>query len=178
MTFPSSPLPFMFVIITFLLALLHRNAAETSTSTSTNIVHMDKALFPQVFKAHHEWFNSTIDSIKSATVKNSSKQTQKLVYSYGHAMHGFSVVLSLDELKSLKNAHEFVAAYPDITANLHTTHTFEFLSLDPSRGLWHASNLGDEVIVGVIDSGVWPESESFKDDGMTKEIPKRWKGTW
>lgn len=170
------PLLFMFLITPWFLSSLHGNNAESSISTY--IVHMNKSLFPHVFTTDHDWFKSTIPSIKSATTDHHpSMQSQKLVYTYNHAMYGFSAVLSSDELETLKKAHGFVAAYRDRTATIDTTHTFEFLSLDSSGGLWHASNFGEDVIVGVIDSGVWPESESFKDDGMTKKIPGKWKGS-
>ncbi|KAL5167137.1 Subtilisin-like protease SBT1.9 [Glycine soja] len=166
------PFPFMLLITHWFLLALHGSA-----ETSTYIVHMDKSLFPHVFTTHHDWFESTIDSIKSAKLGHSSNQSQKLVYSYNYAMYGFSAVLTLEELEAVKNSHGFVAAYPDRNVTIDTTHTSEFLSLDSSSGLWHASNFGEDVIVGVIDTGVWPESESFKDEGMTKKIPNRWKGT-
>lgn len=110
--------------------------------------------------------------------QEASMQSQKqLVYTYDNAMYGFSALLSSNELETLNNTDGFVAAYQDRTATMDTTHTFEFLSLDSPSGLWHASNFGDDIIIGVIDSGVWPESQSFKDDGMTKKIPNKWKGT-
>ncbi|KAK7267819.1 hypothetical protein RIF29_20498 [Crotalaria pallida] len=165
-------LSFLFLIPPWFLFAIYGNA-----ESSTYIVHMDKSLFPHVFTTHHDWFVSTIQSTKSTTTEHPCKQSQKLLYTYNHAMYGFSAVLSSDELESLKNAHGFLAAYPDRTATIDTTHTFEFLSLDSSSGLWHASNFGEDVIIGVMDSGVWPESESFKDVGMTKKIPKKWKGT-
>nr|XP_007139763.1 hypothetical protein PHAVU_008G057000g [Phaseolus vulgaris]ESW11757.1 hypothetical protein PHAVU_008G057000g [Phaseolus vulgaris] len=166
------PLPFMLLLLTLL--ALHGSAAESSTY----IIHMDRSLFPTVFTTHHDWFESTVHSIKSATLGHSFKQSQNLtVYSYNHAMYGFSAVLSSEELEAVKNSPGFVAAYPDRNVTIDTTHTFEFLSLASSSGLWHASNFGEDVIVGVIDTGVWPESESFKDDGMTKKIPNKWKGT-
>ncbi|KAK7394694.1 hypothetical protein VNO78_15229 [Psophocarpus tetragonolobus] len=166
------PLPFMILITLWFLLPLHGSA-----ESSSYIVHMDKSYFPNVFTTHHDWFESIIDSTKSARLGHSFNQSQKLVYSYNHAMYGFSAILSSDELEAVKNSDGFVAAYPDRTATIDTTHTFEFLSLDSSSGLWLASNFGEDVIVGVIDSGVWPESESFKDDGMTKKIPNKWKGT-
>ncbi|XP_027364570.1 subtilisin-like protease SBT1.9 [Abrus precatorius] len=167
------PLPLMFLVILCLLLASHTNA-----ESSTYIVHMDKSFMPQVYSSHHDWYDSTIHSINLATADHPSKQpSQKLVYTYDDAMHGFSAVLSSDELETLKKTNGFVTAYPDRSATIDTTHTFEFLSLNTPNGLWNASNFGEGVIVGLIDSGIWPESESFKDDGMTKKIPSKWKGT-
>ncbi|KAI5428504.1 hypothetical protein KIW84_033473 [Lathyrus oleraceus] len=170
----------LLLIAPWFLLTFHANAEITSTY----IIHMNKSLFPQIFTTHHDWFKSTIHSLKSKTLAlddqdQSSKQSQmkKLVYTYDNAMYGFSAVLSSKELETLNNMDGFVAAYQDKTATIDTTHTFEFLSLDSPNGLWNASNFGEDIIVGVIDSGVWPESQSFQDDGMTKKIPSKWKGT-
>lgn len=84
-------------------------------------------------------------------------------------------MLSRDELEALKKVSGFVSAYSDRNITLDTTHSFEFLSLNPLTGIWPASDYGKDVVIGVIDIGVWPESLSFKDDGIT-DIPAIWKG--
>ncbi|XP_055962291.1 subtilisin-like protease SBT5.3 [Mercurialis annua] len=42
--------------------------------------------------------------------------------------------------------------------------------------LWVKTNYGDDLIIGVIDSGIWPEAPSFNDDGLGP-IPTKWTGT-
>jgi len=69
----------------------------------------------------------------------------------------------------------FVTAYKDVKGQVDTTRTTDFLSLNSKSGLWPASNYGHNVVVGLIDTGVWPESRSFKDDGMAP-VPSKWKG--
>lgn len=132
---------------------------------------------PKVFSSHHHWHSSTIDSIKIVTPAslNSRHPVPKLLYSYDNVFHGFSAVLSKDELEALKKSKGVISAYKDRSLEVHTTRTSEFLKLNPSSGLWPASGFGQDVINGVLDSGVWPESASFRDDGMP-EIPKKWKG--
>ncbi|KAJ4823824.1 hypothetical protein Tsubulata_135740 [Turnera subulata] len=143
---------------------------------------MDKSMMPKIFTNHHEWYSSIINSLKFPTATPSpseldhhSSNAPSFLYSYENAAHGFSAVLTPDELEMLMSSSGFVSAYKDKTVTLDTTYTYEFLSLNPSTGLWPASNFGQGIIVGVIDTGIWPESESFKDDGMSK-IPSRWKG--
>ncbi|KAI3997841.1 hypothetical protein MKX01_036311 [Papaver californicum] len=137
------------------------------------IIHMDKSVMPNTFANHENWYSCIVES--ASVSSTASNMTPNLLYIYDKAFHGFSAVLSKDELESLKNAPGFVSAYADKIAKLDTTHTFEFLSLNPANGIWPASNYGEDVIIGMIDTGVWPESDSFKDDGMT-DIPARWKG--
>lgn len=162
------------IILFFSWFVLAFQASSSSTNhRSTYIVHMDKSYMPKAFATHEHWYSSTIDSIKSLS---HDQFAPSIVYTYNNAFHGFSALLSKEELERLKKSPGFVSAYSDRTVTLDTTYTFEFLSLNSGSGLWPASNYGKDVIIGVIDSGVWPESASYKDDGMTA-IPSRWKGT-
>ncbi|KAL3505155.1 hypothetical protein ACH5RR_034996 [Cinchona calisaya] len=136
---------------------------------------MDKSFMPKAFSSHQHWYSSTLDSLKSTSPNSHQENPSILLYTYDNVFHGFSALLSAAELETLKKLPGFVSAYSDKVATLDTTHSYEFLSLNPITGLWPASDYGKDVIVGVIDTGIWPESLSYKDDGMT-EIPSRWKG--
>ncbi|KAH7663614.1 Tripeptidyl-peptidase II protein [Dioscorea alata] len=128
---------------------------------------MDKSAMPKPFSDHQSWYQSTI-----ATTTSSSSN---LIYVYDHALHGFTARLTPFQLKQLKKSHGIVAVYSDMVVNKDTTHTTNFLGLDTSAGLWPASNYGEDMIIGVVDTGVWPESKSFHDDGLPV-VPPRWKG--
>ncbi|KAF5955730.1 hypothetical protein HYC85_008586 [Camellia sinensis] len=171
-----------FIIFTWFLFIHH--VRSTAVERSTYIIHMDKSLMPKAFTTHHHWYSSTVDSLKQSgptTTTNMSNSisppSPSVIYTYDNVAHGFCALLSQNELEAVKKSLGFVSAYNDRELKLRTTHTPEFLSLNPSSGLWPASNYGKDVIVGVVDSGVWPESLSFKDDGMTSPIPSKWKGT-
>ncbi|KAL5566768.1 hypothetical protein UlMin_029932 [Ulmus minor] len=165
----------------FFLSLFFLLIQISSSERSTYIVHMDKSHMPKTsFNNHHHWYSSIVDSIKHKSPTSEADHRFKplsLFYTYDNALHGFTANLSPKELETLKKSPGFVSAYRDKIVTIDTTHTPEFLSLSTSTGLWPASKYGENVIVGVVDSGVWPESESFKDHDMTPYIPAKWKGT-
>ncbi|KAF8714735.1 hypothetical protein HU200_027254 [Digitaria exilis] len=98
------------------------------------------------------------------------------LYTYTHAITGFSAVLTARQLDELKRVDGHVAAFPDTYGRLQTTHTPAFLGLSTNSGVWPASKYGDDVIIGIVDTGVWPESSSFSDAGIKTPVPARWKG--
>ncbi|KAK4848649.1 hypothetical protein QYF36_015598 [Acer negundo] len=162
-------LPFKFLLSLFLLVWT-ATSSSVSGDRKTYIIHMDKSAMPAPFSTHHDWYLSTLSSLSSP---NGVAPTH--LYTYTHVMDGFSAVLSQAHLDQIRNIPGHLAAYPDTIGHLHTTHTPKFLGLKKRAGIWPAAGFGNDIIIGVIDTGIWPESESFKDDNMPP-VPPRWRG--
>ncbi|KAF3792718.1 Subtilisin-like protease SBT1-9 [Nymphaea thermarum] len=151
--------------------------ASSLQEQDSYIIHMDVSKKPTVFSGHEDWYSTLLasDSFKAAAASDATMVTTKPAYVYTNAINGFSAILSSSQLELLKNQPGFVSAYRDMEVTRDTTHTFEFLNLSPASGIWPASKFGEDVIIGMVDTGVWPESKSYADEGMP-EVPKRWKG--
>ncbi|XP_057452948.1 subtilisin-like protease SBT3 [Lotus japonicus] len=151
----------------------------SSLAKSDNyIIHMDLSAMPKPFTNYHSWYLSTLSSALDNTdldTNNLNSASSRLIYTYTNVMNGFSASLSLAELEALKSSAGYISSMPDLPIKLDTTHSPQFLGLNHRTGAWPAAKFGQDVIIGVVDTGLWPESKSFKDDGMT-EIPSRWKG--
>lgn len=157
-----------FLILQFLPSCWSRSKSETF------IVHMDTRSMPKVFSDQQSWYLATLSSIsEDGAISN---PLDKLIYTYSSSVHGFSATLSWLELESLKRSPHYVSSTLDRPLKLHTTHTPGFLGLNSVSGAWPASKYGDDVIIGFVDTGIWPESASFRDDGIPA-IPSRWKGS-
>eukprot|EP00268_Persea_americana_P018955 TRINITY_DN19729_c1_g1_i1.p1 TRINITY_DN19729_c1_g1~~TRINITY_DN19729_c1_g1_i1.p1 ORF type:complete len:411 (-),score=58.95 TRINITY_DN19729_c1_g1_i1:1342-2574(-) len=118
------------------------------------------------------------------SVKNSQEEAREsLLYSYKHSINGFAALLTSDEASILSEMEEVVSIFPS-RANrwsLQTTRSWDFIeevegvSLKQSSHLRRRAKYGKDIIVGLLDSGIWPESRSFNDYGMGP-VPKSWKG--
>uniref|UniRef100_A0A803N1F0 Uncharacterized protein n=2 Tax=Chenopodium quinoa TaxID=63459 RepID=A0A803N1F0_CHEQI len=129
---------------------------------------MDKSHMPASFKDHHEWYYA---SLKSAA------DSAEMLYTYNSVIHGFSTRLTEQQAKSLKSQPGTLSIAPETRYELHTTRTPEFLGLglDESDQLLPTSTSQSNVIIGLIDTGVWPELKSFDDMGLDP-VPSSWKG--
>ncbi|XP_073135622.1 subtilisin-like protease SBT3 [Henckelia pumila] len=142
-----------------------------SAESDTYIIHMDLSVMPKAFSTHQNWYLATLATISGRDAVFS----RKLLYSYTNSINGFSAVLSLSELEAIKNSKGYVSYTKDSILKVDTTHSYQFLGLDSNQGAWPVSNYGQDVIIGLVDTGVWPESRSFSDDGMS-DVPSRWRG--
>ncbi|CAJ2663120.1 unnamed protein product [Trifolium pratense] len=138
------------------------------------IIHMNLSVMPKVFSNKHGWYESTLSQV-NITNNIQRSTSSKIIYTYNNVMNGFSANLSPEEHEALKTFPGYISSIPDLSLKLDTTYSPQFLGLNPYKGVWPSSDFGKDIIVGVIDTGVWPESESFNDNGMTK-IPTKWKG--
>ncbi|MFC4020931.1 S8 family serine peptidase [Micromonospora sp. GCM10011542] len=102
------------------------------------------------------------------------------------AFNGFALELNRTQVARLRATRGVQAVYEDQKVHASTAHTPDYLGLTGQGGVWQqqfgdVSHAGEGMIVGVIDSGFWPESTSFaplpspRPDQAT--IDAKWKGT-
>ncbi|XP_050388012.1 subtilisin-like protease SBT1.7 [Argentina anserina] len=162
-----------FLLVVLLLGISGSAAAEVEvkagagSSRSTYIVHMAKSKMPASFEHHTHWYDASL---------RSASDSAEMLYTYTNAIHGFSTQLTPEEAEMLKFQPGVLFVHPEQKYELHTTRTPEFLGLNQNNELFPDSESSSDVIIGVLDTGVWPESKSFDDAGLGP-VPASWKGT-
>jgi subtilisin family serine protease len=89
------------------------------------------------------------------------------VYDYQYTYNGFAAELSESQAEALRNVSGVLSVTKDELQFGTTSSTPQFLGLTAPGGLWEqlggVGSAGEDVIIGVVDSGIWPESPSFSD---------------
>ncbi|KAJ7965240.1 cucumisin-like [Quillaja saponaria] len=109
-------------------------------------------------------------------VVDSDVEVPKVLYSYKRSFHGFVAKLNKKEMQKMAEMEGVVSVFPNEKKQLHTSRSWDFVGLTPQLQLLSERSAKSDIIIGVIDSGIWPHSESFNDKGFGPP-PKKWKGT-
>ncbi|GJN09030.1 hypothetical protein PR202_ga26997 [Eleusine coracana subsp. coracana] len=109
------------------------------------------------------------------------KAREAILYSYNYGFSGFAALLNSTQAATLSETEEVISVFRSRMLQLHTTRSWDFMGLRLYTQMEKSSQMhlkfGDDVIVGVLDTGVWPESQSFRDDPHLGPIPSSWRGT-
>ena len=110
------------------------------------------------------------------------------LYDYSVSYNGFAAELTEAQASKLEKVPGVIAVTEDELLHPDTSSTPHFIGLDAPTGLWTRlggpSKAGENVIIGVVDTGVWPEHPSFSDTRSPfgfpqlaySQAPARWSG--
>jgi subtilisin family serine protease len=148
-----------------------------------------------------------VDHLERRQRATASEVGARRVHGYTYTYNGFSARLTAAQVAQLSADPQVLAITKDTLARPDTISTPSFLGLDAPGGIWEVltrpaarpgkgtppkakdpkptvvapSGPGEGVVVGIIDSGIWPEHPSFSDRDATGKVvfdklPK-WRGT-
>lgn len=147
----------------FFFGLLVAEGAEEKKKTFIFLV--DPKHKPSPFVSHSHWYSSLLP-------------TSSPVLHHHHSLFsGFSAArLTVSQARSVGRCQGVVAALDDYLLRPHTTRSPSFLGLDlPASRLSATSDGGSAAVIGVVDTGIWPERPSFSGADLGP-LPRRWQG--
>jgi hypothetical protein len=105
-----------------------------------------------------------------------------IMHQYKLVLNGFSARLTDAEVRALKKNTSVSAIHADEARTLDTNYTPTFLGLDkPGTGLWDKLGgkgaAGENVVIGIVDGGIWPENPSYADKVDANGFPTFGDGT-
>jgi subtilisin family serine protease len=101
------------------------------------------------------------------------------IYDYEYSLNGFAATLNKGQVAKLQASRGVVSVERDSLSRPTTDNTPTFLGLNAGGGIWSQlggqAKAGEDVIIGVVDTGVWPEHPSFADTAYGP-APAGWNG--
>lgn len=96
-------------------------------------------------------------------------------HQYNVVFNGFAAMLTDAEVRALKKNAAVANISADAVMQLDTNYTPSFIGLDKPGGLWEQLGgqglAGEDIVIGIIDSGIWPENPSFADKVDANGVP-------
>ena len=87
----------------------------------------------------------------------------KRLYNYVYGMNGFSAVMTPEQVAELKRNPDVITIWKDELRQPQTDTSRAYIGLSEPGGL-HGDGVrafGEDIVVGVVDGGIWPENPSF-----------------
>jgi hypothetical protein len=101
-----------------------------------------------------------------------------IIHSFKHTFNGFSAKLTEKQKSQLETHPDVIGVWEDEIQTITTSNTPAFLGLTEAGGQHTLNIKGEDVVIGILDTGIVPEHPSFADDGSYSDPTGfGWKGT-
>ncbi|HEY6597361.1 MAG TPA: S8 family serine peptidase [Asanoa sp.] len=111
-------------------------------------------------------YRSHLDARRAEVLRRANIGSDRVAYDYTLVFAGFTARLTATEAERLRHTAGVAQVWKNRTVTAQTFTTPRFVGLDGPDGAWRKQfgspeRAGEGIIVGVIDSGFWPENPSF-----------------
>ncbi|KQK01622.1 subtilisin-like protease SBT1.4 [Brachypodium distachyon] len=176
---PLAALCVVLALVVAAAAAVPAEELETAEAMSSYIVHVAPGHAPKLPRRGLHTTRAYASFLRAhIPVEMMSSAKPKVLYSYSHAAAGFAARLTSRQAEHLASVSSVLAVVPDTMHERHTTLTPSFLGLSESSGLLQASNGATNVVIGVIDTGIYPiDRASFAADPSLPPPPSKFNGS-
>ncbi|MGD7340669.1 S8 family serine peptidase, partial [Ralstonia pseudosolanacearum] len=133
--------------------------------------------FDRVENKHHDFLGSFLGC--------KEKAKKAIIYSHTKTINAFSALLDPKEAEEISKHEDVISIFESKPSKLYTTNSWNYLGMEEPAGainhasnpnsLWEKAKYGENIIIANFDTGVWPGSAMFNDQGMGP-VPAKWKG--
>ncbi|KAL1220228.1 Subtilisin-like protease SBT4.5 [Cardamine amara subsp. amara] len=153
----------------FVLLVSYASAAKNDQDKQVYIVYMG------ALPARVDYMPMSHQTNILQEVTGESSIENRLVRSYKRSFNGFAARLTESERELLASMEGVVSVFPSKKLKLQTTTSWDFMGLKEGKRTRRNHIIESDTVIGVIDSGIYPESDSFSGKGFGPP-PKKWKG--
>jgi len=91
------------------------------------------------------------------------------VYNYRYAFNGFAARMTKAEAEALRGSAGVLNVWKDEIRQIQTDTSPTYIGLTEGGDAWSKGYAGENIVLGILDTGIWPEHPSFADVATPKK---------
>jgi subtilisin family serine protease len=121
--------------------------------------------------AHVQKYEKFLEKEQNKALEAVGASPSDKIHSYTISLNGFAAPMTAAQAEEMAKQPGVAMVLPDEMRYKTTDNSPSFLGLTDPAGPWAKGYNGEGVVVGIIDTGIWPEHPSFSDDGSYAPLP-------